>query len=736
MVSQTQERLIRWLGRFPASLDDAWDVPRGVSLPGLSEAMGVVRSALHIPLNELVERELILSKIAHVTGGGSRRRSIYLLTEKGRDLLAELPEDEEMASAAAKKGVITGAPPLAIALLGREKEIEEITTILKETGCAIITGLPGIGKSTLIREVCEQLTESGKDIAWARATSFDDLSSLLTGAFIDADVPTSPDAACDWLARKLSRGVLVIDELQEIHTRHLQTVISGLEKIAKSRVAIIIASRAPCPIEIGNSMISLGELAQESSLELLGDSISEERKTQVIKVLGGHPLALKLFEEDDEIPDVGADILAYVEENVLSNLPDAVMPGLDELAAMPIPIPTERLAHEEVVGLLDDHALLRWVGDEVPAVELQHLIRNVRRASWDEKTAVAVHAAAAAHWSSQPEMHARLIEFHHRLKSNDSELEDFVEKNSESLTAIDDGAMSVLLHEAIERQPEVKGFWRLAAKCALVRGEKEVVNKLLHDMPGSENDAEMLHIRSRLALQEGNISQAENLQIEAQKLASPAQAVRFTVSRLSRLLDDRLPKGDSAQSFGDLLDKSQSIDISDLDGEARQNSLVAIAYLRHSIVIQQREFKSAENIRQQLASLSSKSDPLIEELSLRAALINAEYGSADWHRESELLRKKIPNSPPLRALALRLILVEKLWGHDNSAAIELLNNAELDIQLNTTSRRLLALVWYWRGVFDEGRSLEYWRESIHRFRTAECPHAAQQLTLKIHAKLR
>ena len=44
MLSRGQERLLRYLGTFPDALSKAWDVPRDVSLPGLSDAMGVVRS--------------------------------------------------------------------------------------------------------------------------------------------------------------------------------------------------------------------------------------------------------------------------------------------------------------------------------------------------------------------------------------------------------------------------------------------------------------------------------------------------------------------------------------------------------------------------------------------------------------------------------------------------------------------------------------------------------------------
>ena len=34
MLSRSQEKLLRYLGTFPEALDQAWDVPRDLSLPG------------------------------------------------------------------------------------------------------------------------------------------------------------------------------------------------------------------------------------------------------------------------------------------------------------------------------------------------------------------------------------------------------------------------------------------------------------------------------------------------------------------------------------------------------------------------------------------------------------------------------------------------------------------------------------------------------------------------------
>jgi len=76
MLSRPQEKLLRYLGTFPEALDQAWDVPRNLSLPGLAEAMGVVRSGLNRPLNLLESEQLITVRVAHVIGGGSRRRQV------------------------------------------------------------------------------------------------------------------------------------------------------------------------------------------------------------------------------------------------------------------------------------------------------------------------------------------------------------------------------------------------------------------------------------------------------------------------------------------------------------------------------------------------------------------------------------------------------------------------------------------------------------------------------------
>ena len=140
MLPESQARILRLLARYPDELAEAWDVPRELSLPGLSESLGLVRSALHEPLKALEEESLVLTRTAHVIGGGSRKRNVIHLTSKGRQQASTL--------------VTTAGHSMAIestdGLHGRESELKQLESALAD-GAAILTGMPGIGKTALLQ---------------------------------------------------------------------------------------------------------------------------------------------------------------------------------------------------------------------------------------------------------------------------------------------------------------------------------------------------------------------------------------------------------------------------------------------------------------------------------------------------------------------------------------------------------------------------------------------------------
>ena len=80
MLTQPQLRILKWLNQYPSNMEKSWDVSRDISLPGIAEGIGVVRSALNIPMTTIEEHGFVIKRMAHVIGGGSRRRQVYHLS--------------------------------------------------------------------------------------------------------------------------------------------------------------------------------------------------------------------------------------------------------------------------------------------------------------------------------------------------------------------------------------------------------------------------------------------------------------------------------------------------------------------------------------------------------------------------------------------------------------------------------------------------------------------------------
>ena len=106
MVTGPESRILVRLYTFSSALESAWDVPRDICLPGLSEYLGVVRSALHAPLNELVRKGLVIERKAHVIGGGSRKRKVYHITDLGRNECQDINLESKNSV-----GELLGKPP-------------------------------------------------------------------------------------------------------------------------------------------------------------------------------------------------------------------------------------------------------------------------------------------------------------------------------------------------------------------------------------------------------------------------------------------------------------------------------------------------------------------------------------------------------------------------------------------------------------------------------------------------
>ena len=677
MVSGPKARILARLATFPTSLEAVWDVPRDLSLPGLSECLGVVRSALHSPLNELMKDGLVIERKAHVIGGGTRRRKVYHITELGRNEI-----DGVIIAPKKTVGELLGNPPGVVSLKGRD----DLLSVLIEQEKIILTGLPGIGKTSLLRALADELVKSGKTVRFATMESFKDITMIFEEWGLEL---TNPDA----VVNRTKGEILILDELQETSQRHL----ARLEMFADKVESLIMASRAPLPIAEGFDIIEIPPLEVVDAMQLLPEHLDDRK--MIAERLGGHPLALQLHDEGADLPEAGSDLQNWVEDVVLAGLGDEIV-ALDELALLPVPVPAENLEHEEMLEDLDYHALLRWTHS---GVELHHLVRNVRSTMLSQED----YANAAKYWSTIEGDLARLVEMHHILES-EGDIESHLMVNAESLLVRNSAGLATLIGDAIMRHPSPH-LHRLAAMVAIERGEGDVASEHLQHCDAPE----LIH---SLAILEGRLEDTDFTN------ADP----RFVLSEAARRMDDRLP-GEPPNE--DVIGALESIDLSGLEQDFRRVILVAVAHIKHAYYISIGDHKSALTIREGLLSITHEGDSQIQALNMRAEISETSSNSPSFDR----LVDRAFQMSGLRAKMLQLSLLEIV---DDARAESILNRIELpseEARENMSSaRRVAAMIWYWRAKLKTHSEYSSLAEAASLWRNSLCPKAAESVTNMLH----
>ena len=656
MVTGPEGRILARLASFPTSLESAWDVPRDICLPGLAEYLGVVRSALHGPLNELVRRELLIERKAHVIGGGSRRRKVYHITELGR-----IESDDIELGDTQRIGELMGKPPSQRVLQGRQQLISK----LKSEKKMILTGLPGIGKTSLLRVIADELVRDGKIVRFATMESFKDIVEIIDEWEYNY---TSEKAVIN----SSKNEVLILDELQEVSPRHL----ARLEIFASKAHHLVMASRAPLHFSDGFTVVEIPPLEVSDAVELL-PSHAENREL-VAQRLGGHPLALQMYDEESALPEAGSDLQKWIKDVVLSNLGEEIK-ALDELSLIPVPIPCELLQYEQYLFDLDEHALLRWPS---AGVELHHLVRNVRSTMLTQQD----FAKAATYWSQIDGDLARLVQMHHMLNS-EGDIETLLIRHAESLMVRSSAGLASLIGDAIFRQP-TPALHRIAAMVAIERGESDIASYHLANCSAPD-------LEYSLSILNG------------EKVDLPDNPdIRLILSEASRRMDDRLPENRVNKGVLDLIAK---VDLTSIEDDLKKVILVAIAHVRHAWYLSEEDWGEAHQIRESLEMLSHRDDPQLQALNLRAKIAETPPNSPTF----EKLVDQAFTRNGLRAKMIQLSLISKC---DAETAKTILNRIDLPTKSSQTNlssaRRIAAMIWYYRAKYKTHNPLSAMAEAI------------------------
>jgi DNA-binding MarR family transcriptional regulator len=667
VLSEAQARLLRWLGGFPTSLDEAWDVPRGLSLPGIAEGLGVVRSAVHAPMEALVEQGLVKTRDAHVVGGGSRRRRVHHLTPEGRERFIALEDGTGQPRDRSSRWSGPRAPPARC--VGREDDLEALLHHVNGASPVVLTGLAGIGKTTLASLFAERHLDAGGHVHWCTCGTYDALADLL-GALSPSGGFASDEAAAAHLAHLGPKHLVVIDGLEHLHPSHAPGVWAALPGDLAARVLLV--GRAPVEAPTSVQRQRLGPLSVDAACALLDRDLEDDAARRIAERLEGHPLALLLHPPDLDVSEAPEDVTRFVLEAVLDGLDDDERASMNELSVLPMPVPAGSL-RTHAIGDLDERALLRWSLEN--AVRLHALVHLVHREGLPQDQVELTAALGVEHWGRSTDPLAPLMHLHHRLLAGGEGLANAAEAMLRQSEGGGLGRLAAILDDALERGTEAERLHGVAAEVAVRRGRSEQARKHLDamDVPDPVVNANVLRLEGRL--EEADAALHACLEAE--------HDLRARIALVTAHIEDRLPEDVVSDEAFRLLDDVRP---GSLPEEQRATAVAAMAALRCTLLVLAGRCNEATELVADLDASTVLHPALLADLRWRIAL-RAEPLS---ERLVGGLAQHLEGRDDLRALALRMTLVERLVVEDPIRAAALLAELRPSEDATLAGRRLLA----------------------------------------------
>ncbi len=724
MVSQPQLRILSWLNNHPSSLEKEWDVTRAISLPGISEGLGVVRSALSSPLTYLEQDGLITKRMAHVIGGGSRRRQVYHITIDGRQLVEKSNFVQENVNFANE---ILGDVPSMGEIFGREDELANCLQIL-ESNSLIISGMPGIGKTAFAYKLIRELSKN-KLVRWSTANKFADYSTICKQWEFTATMPRDVESISLKFSNK--EEILILDDYNSISNRHIEKVNHLIESIAKiDKMKLIIITRELSVTLDSFENFKLGPLDINSCCSMLGDESKLSDRQNIARSLGCHPLALKLYQPEFNVPELNSDIINYVDKVVLQNLDKSNRQLVSLLSIEPFPVNSERSIIVDKIDIFDDQNLLKWYNGN--KLELQHLIRNVTRSNLTDKERELYHAKLVSHWENYSnEIESNLYLYH--LAQVDAS--SFIELLSSSLSnkvVSDSAAVAVIVNQLIQQRADDKELRYLACRISAHRFEADELRNNINYLEGSR----LIEMKFKLAELDGRKEDCELMIEDLLEQFSPFQKNQFLISMASQYVDDRLPNQKiPTQSVVKAQSYLEMMDIKNLH-ERRHPILIAASLIRYSIAINHQDILAAEDIINSLEKVTTVNDSTVVSLRAKQAIYEFETNSKTIEETYDIVEAScqlIDNA--LLSESLKLKMIESITSYD------LVRSSNLFSQLippdrfarTKTSLRYCARWWLLHAKFNPESEKSSIKESIARFRESGCHNAAKQLESQLHS---
>ncbi|MBT5255405.1 MAG: hypothetical protein HOL72_06540 [Euryarchaeota archaeon] len=377
---------------------------------------------------------------------------------------------------------------------------------------------------------------------------------------------------------------------------------------------------------------------------------------------------------------------------------------------------------------------MRWTKNN-EKMEVQHLVRNVRRSILSLEALRELHHKAILHWqqsASSDEEKVGLL--YHRVAAEDENLKFHFEREVEALLTTQSAAISVVLQEALEIHQEDADLHYMAAHVAIQRGEvghaETHLQHLLDDSRGAE-------IALAISLQQGRISEAEELIRDGLELAEPEEKTRLALTAASRCLDDRIGTDLNPNISKQINQYLKKITLPK-QPDKRTAVLISMSLIKHSVALLDEDLEGAAEIRKTLAQIGGIDNGMLLALEIKSQLIAAKNNLSDIRDVIDKASTAIEKQPSkLHSDALRMSLVESIIEFDSGSAEKVFNeiNSPQKGHAIAAQKRLNARWWTMKSILNPSMAIVALREAISLNKATGCHHAAKQLTARLHKLL-
>ena len=453
---------------------ERFEVPFEMSQAGIALAVSVRRSHVSATLTEMEQRGLAVTRVAHLEGGG-RRRKVYALTPSGAQAAEALrqrvaatvvrfrrPEGEDRVSLAqaipllprgtslleAALAVADGAidlvdsrmkgPPSGAApprFYGRAEELVAVREFLRSAAtCLTVRGLPGVGKTAFLARVAS--LADPLPCVWVRVTEWTTpdhvLASVASKAPSSGSVETARDSHTieDLLTRIAAEATtapfaLFLDDVHKAPENVVHLLTHLLRSLHGSRAKVLVAGRRIPPfysrrevtVEGAVREVELTGLDEASALALVRDrGVPEDRRAEVVAATKGHPLFLELVAASGgrEV----ADVRTYLREEIASRLEPREQEILAAMAVHRHPVSAEAVAPEvtDVARLegLADRCLLRLAEGRA---DMHDLLRDFFYSRLTGPQRQRLHGQAASFYEGRADPESRVEMVYHLIQA-------------------------------------------------------------------------------------------------------------------------------------------------------------------------------------------------------------------------------------------------------------------------------------------------------------------------------